>query len=115
MSLTAHSSAIALSPQPTPTSAPPRDREAPRRFLHLLDPSAANFTFQTFDDDRRNGHGPNGKLARDTSARNEVLRLYALGAGVFVTINATDLTGRKSENIKRIRAVWQEDDKGHGG
>src|SRR3984893_13281244 len=24
-------------------------------------------------------------------------------------------TGRKSENIKRIRAIWQEDDHGHGG
>ena len=32
------------------------------------------------------------------------------GAGVFVTINETDGKGRKSENIKRIRAVWQEDD-----
>jgi hypothetical protein len=116
MSLTAPSSAAVPFPagnQPTP-SAPGRDREAPRRFLHLLDPSARDFTFQTFDD-RRNGHGPNGKLARDTSDRNEVRRLYAHGAGVFVTINATDLTGRKSENIKRIRAVWQEDDKGHGG
>jgi hypothetical protein len=114
MSLTSRSSAAVPFPQPTPTSAPVRDREAPRRFLHLLDPSAANFTFQTFDD-RRNGQGPNGKLARDTSNRDEVLRLYANGAGVFVTVNATDLTGRKSENIKRIRAVWQEDDKGHGG
>jgi hypothetical protein len=116
MNLTASSSSTVPFPanQPTP-SAPVRDREAPRRFLRLLDPSAANFTFQTFDDDRRNGHGPNGALARDTSNRDEVRRLYALGAGVFVTINATDLTGRKSENIKRVRAIWQEDDKGHGG
>jgi putative DNA primase/helicase len=110
MSLTISSSAVVPFPAP-----PVKDRTAPRRFLHLLDPTAANFTFQTFDDDRRNGHGPNGKLARDTSSRDEVLRLYAHGAGVFVTINATDLTGRKSENIKRVRAVWQEDDKGHGG
>jgi hypothetical protein len=101
MNLTAHSSAaipFPASDQPTPASAPVRDRKAPRRFLHLLDPSAANFTFQTFDD-RRNEHGPNGKLARDTSNRDEVLRLYAHGAGVFVTVNETDLTGRKCLRI----------------
>src|SRR5262249_2959124 len=34
---------------------------------------------------------------------------------VYVTVNETDLTGRRSENIKRIRAIWQEDDDGHGG
>ena len=118
MSLTASSSAVMAFPtsgnQPAPIS-PERDRETVVRFLRLLDPAARDFTFQTFDDDRCSGHTPNGRLARDTSDRNEVIHLYALGAGVFVTINETDLTGRKSENIKRIRAVWQEDDEGHGG
>jgi len=118
MSLTASSSAVTAFPtsgnQPAPIS-PERDRETVVRFLRLLDPAARDFTFQTFDDDRCSGHTPNGRLARDTSDRNEVIHLYALGAGVFVTINETDLTGRKSENIKRIRAVWQEDDEGHGG
>ena len=99
---------------PIPAIAPVK-REAASRFLHLLDPKASGFTFQTFDDDRSNGHGPNGMLARATADRNEVLQLYESGAGVFVTINETDLAGRKSENIQRIRAIWQEDDSGHDG
>jgi len=101
--------------QTASTNVPPRDRDAASRFLRFLDPSAQDFTFQTFDDDRSNGHVSNGKLARDTSDRNEVLGLYERGAGVFITINKTDLTGRKSENIKAIRSIWQEDDGGHGG
>src|SRR5262245_20701830 len=96
----------------TASTSPARDREAARRFLHVLDPAASGFTFQTFDDDRNN---PNASLARVTSDRAEILRLYENGAGVYATVNETDLTGRKSENIKRVRAVWQEDDEGHGG
>ena len=117
MQLTSSSSAVIPFPppsnQPAPTS-PARDREAARQFLHLLDPATADFTFQTFHD-RSNGHDINNSLARSTPDRDEVLQLYNRGAGVYVTINQTDLTGRKSENIKRVRAVWQEDDDGHGG
>jgi hypothetical protein len=113
--LTAVSSAIVV-PFPTGdqtvSAGPARDRDEAGRFLRFLDPAASAFTFQTFGDDR-NSHDVN--LARITSDRAQVLRLYGLGAGVFVTINETDLTGRKSENIVRIRAVWQEDDEGHGG
>jgi len=75
----------------------------------LIDPAAQNFTFQTFHDLGLGG------VVRCTSDRSEVLRLYERGAGVYVTVNETDLTGRKSENIKRIRAVWQEDDDGYEG
>ena len=41
--------------------------------------------------------------------------MYDQGAGVYVTINETDLRGRRSANITRIRAVWQEDDNGFQG
>jgi Primase C terminal 2 (PriCT-2)/Protein of unknown function (DUF3987)/RepB DNA-primase from phage plasmid len=117
VSLTASSSAAFAVPPPPifGQNAPARDREQTRRFLRLLDPAARSFTFQTFDDDRSNGHATNSMLARDTSDRLEVVRLYGQGAGVFITVNETDLTGRKSENITRVRAVWQEDDDGHGG
>src|SRR5262245_6337687 len=54
-------------------------------------------------------------LARVTHDPNEVVRLYEQGAGVYVTVNETDLRGRKSENIIRVRAVWQEDDDGFDG
>src|SRR5262249_45283689 len=117
-SLTESSSAVIPFPvaQPTvSTSGPVIEREEIRRFLRVLDPAAKGFTFQTFDDDRSNGHDLNASLARSTSDRAEVLRLYGFGAGVYVTVNETELAGRKRENIKRIRAVWQEDDEGHGG
>ena len=111
------SSVVAFPPlgnQSASMNAPPRDREAARRFLDLLDPAAREFTFQTFHD-RTSGQSADPSLARATSDRDEVIRLYARGAGVYVTVNETDLAGRKSENIKRLRALWQEDDAGHGG
>jgi hypothetical protein len=112
MNLTAHSSAIVV--PFTVGNQPTRDREAAGRFLRLLDPVARDFTFQTFHD-RSSRLEADGSLARATSNRDEVLQLYGRGAGVYVTINETDLTGRKSENVKRIRAVWQEDDDGYDG
>jgi hypothetical protein len=117
--LTASSSAIGTLPvgeQPAAwTSVPAPSRKEICRFLRALDPAARSFTFQTFDDDHSNGHDVNASLARSTSNRKEVLQLYTGGAGVYITVNETDLNGRKSENIKRIRAVWQEDDEGHSG
>jgi putative DNA primase/helicase len=113
MLIPSSSAPVPFPAQPAPTrTLPATDRKQARRFLHLLDPTASNFTFQAFDDDNNNTRPG---LARATSDRDEIVRLYEFGAGVYVTINETDLTGRKSENIKRIRAVWQEDDKGHGG
>ena len=46
---------------------------------------------------------------------NEVVNLYEMGAGAFITVNETDLTGRNSENIKRVRSIRQEDDHEHRG
>src|SRR6516164_6024554 len=37
------------------------------------------------------------------------------GAAVFVAVNETDGSGRCKENIKRVRAVFQEDDSGYRG
>ena len=37
------------------------------------------------------------------------------GAAVFVAVNETDGNGRCKENIKRVRAVFQEDDTGYRG
>ena len=89
----------------------------PGGFLSLLDPHASAFTFQTFDDDkaRKNPglitqlHGPfESHLA-------ELVALNRQGAGVFVTVNETDGTGRKAEDIILIRAIWQDDDEGYDG
>src|SRR6516165_6375119 len=92
------------------------DEEQSRRFLQFLDPNAGGFTFQTFDDDRTRKNPALTRIIQSPPrARDELRRLNEQGAGIFVTVNETDGNGRKSENIKRIRAIWQEDDDGFDG
>jgi hypothetical protein len=88
------------------------DRDAAERFLAALDPSAERFTFQTFDDNKerakryRKEHSradPNltsiihGSL---TFCWNALVRFNKRGAGIYVTVNETDLKGREVKNIK---------------
>ncbi len=85
------------------------------RFLTLLDPFEFEWCFQTFTD-ARPAPRPD-PLARvitgDLEAVAERLtRLNQMGAGVFVTVNATDGRGRAKSNITAIRALWQEADRG---
>ena len=85
------------------------DLEQTRKFLKVLD-KGSEFTFQTFDgnQDRNNKnlirifHGNLEQHARS------LVELNKAGAGVFVTINQTDLLGRSKENIKRVRAVFAD-------
>ena len=96
---------------PTNAQAQPRhediDLEEAQRFLDLLSPNARFWTFQTFDDD------PSRKSARLVRLMHGNLddcsqtlrRLNEQGAGVFVAVNRTDGTGRRRENITRVRAV----------
>jgi putative DNA primase/helicase len=76
-------------------------------FLNLL---AANehFTFQTLDDrkDRSDRYLTNvlhGSLEQHLPRLTE---LNACGAGVFFTVNATDLKGRGTANITKVRAFF---------
>ena len=76
------------------------------RFLKLLDPNAERFTFTLFHDRKC---GPPITLhdgIRDVwpciTAENSLGRGY----GAFVTVNQTDFTGRKAENIIRARALF---------
>ena len=77
-------------------------------FLQLLDPDATSFTFQTFDDDSARKDSRMARVFHGTLADHaaSLTDLQSRGAGVFITINATDGTGRKAENITRIRALW---------
>ena len=90
-------------------------------FLKALDPIADyrsvidglpdGFTFQTFDDkDKKNTRF--AKIIHGTlrNVHRELAQMNLGGAGVFVTMNETDGTGRKLSNIIRPRAVWIEDD-----
>ena len=87
--------------------------QAAEQFLTLLAEGAVAFTFVTFDDNR-NRKDPSltkvfhGKLNQHF---DELLRLNKLGAGIYVTVNETDLKGRSKGNIVRVRAVFQEADR----
>ncbi|MBP1625951.1 MAG: hypothetical protein H6Q00_426, partial [Holophagaceae bacterium] len=71
-------------------------------------------TFQVFDDreDRRDPkmartlHGCLSALAQELDRRNRA------GAGIFVTVNATDGTGRSKEHITGLRTWWTDLDLG---
>jgi hypothetical protein len=90
------------------------DKAQTFKFLRLIDGGAAKFTFQTFAE---KGDSRTDILPRisHSSSLTTVWLEHEQGAGIYVTVNETDLKGRKSENIKRIRAVWVEDDHGFDG
>jgi hypothetical protein len=82
------------------------DFDAARHFLNMLDPDATSFTFQIVHDKTGIAQqpiiGPFDKVAGRLQAYNR------RGNAVYVTVNETDGTGRKTNNIVRARAVFQE-------
>ena len=77
-----------------------------KSFIELL--GSGEQYFQTFSD----GDGPYQPYLvaqfhqTFDDAKERLMELNELGAGVFVTINETDGTGRKAENIIAVRAVF---------
>src|SRR4051794_34393958 len=89
-----------------------------QRYFALLDPNASSFTFQTFDDGQNRrwlaavfeGLLALNKRLNGSAQLASIGDAYDQGSGVWVTVNETDGTGRKAENIVRVRAVWCEFD-----
>lgn len=79
-----------------------------RTFLRLLDPEADSFTLQTFDDTpaKRGEAAKVHQVALANGALDALARWNVRGAGVFVTVNATDGNGRQTHNIQRVRALF---------
>ncbi|MEN9429929.1 MAG: hypothetical protein RJA86_788 [Pseudomonadota bacterium] len=87
-------------------------------FLDALAGKDAPCTFQTFDDmkvwneDKKKFiNRANKSLAHIyhgtfNQHKNALAALNAKGAGVFVTVNETDLTGREAHNIQKVRALF---------
>lgn len=70
------------------------------------------FTFQTLDDhkdrpERCLTHVLHGRLEQHLPILTE---LNACGAGIFFTVNATDLKGRGTANITKVRAFFVDPD-----
>jgi hypothetical protein len=102
------------------------DRAAAEKFLAIIGRGTMKFTFQTFDDnkERAKAHDDANKLRvkegkeelrspfvrvlNGTLAQywNELTDLNERGAGVFVTVNETDLRGRTAKNIVKVRALF---------
>jgi hypothetical protein len=85
------------------------DRNQAEAFLKVIDPGAAGFTFQTFDDSPHK----RPELARVFHASidgawDDLCRLSQRGAGVFVCVNETDFRGRKASDIVRVRALFAD-------
>lgn len=81
------------------------------KYLDLLDPDARQWTFQTFDD-RKNKNGSLTRTLHGTFLEHfaTLWDLNKQGAGIFITVNETDLLGRKKSNIRRVRAVFSDHD-----
>jgi putative DNA primase/helicase len=90
------------------------DREAAERFLSVLDPSTLNFTFQTFDDNADRKDKTLAQILHGSLDRHwdTLCRLNDAGAGIFVTINETNLKGRAAPDIVRVRALFVDIDDG---
>lgn len=82
------------------------DLEAARGFLLALD-AQGSFTFQTFDDSASK-RASMARVLHGTLQQHagQMARLNEEGAGVFVTVNETDLKGRERSNITRVRALF---------
>jgi hypothetical protein len=85
------------------------DRNQAEAFLKVIDPGAAGFTFQTFDDSPHK----RPELARVFHASidgawDDLCRLSQRGAGVFVCVNETNFRGRKASDIVRVRALFAD-------
>lgn len=84
------------------------------RFLSLLGKySSRSFTFQTFDD-RRDKRSFLAKMLHGSFNQHSrsLCSLNADGAGIFVTVNQTDMRGRSLNNIRRVRAYFVDKDDG---
>jgi RecA-family ATPase len=101
------------------TQFPVLDREAAQTFLQYLDPNSDEFTFQTFtdSDSRKRTYSKNSdplaKVLHGTLEEHwaALVDLSRRGAGIFVTINATTLSGRRStENTVAVRTYFIDSD-----
>src|ERR1039457_841708 len=84
-----------------PSHMPAHDKDMAGKFLASLDPNASKFTFQFFGD----GAGTYAEIFHGTLdqvwPKVQALNTPTRRCGVFVTINETDLIGRRTENIVR--------------
>lgn len=92
-------------------------REMAERFLNRLDSCAESFSFRTFSDTpytRRPGRDPLERAIHGSLDRcwDSLVELNRAGAAVAVTVNQTNGRGRAIEDVRRVRALFLDDDGG---
>ncbi|MEW8330145.1 MAG: hypothetical protein AB2651_18110 [Candidatus Thiodiazotropha sp.] len=92
-------------------------REESERFLMRLDPEAGYFSFRTFSDTGYTRSSTGDPLQQEIHGSLDACwhRLVALnrqGAVIAVTINHGNGRGRRSADIRRVRALFLDDDRG---
>jgi hypothetical protein len=104
-----------LSDNTTALAAPAHDKDMAKRFLAALDPNATKFTFQLFSDcGERYAEILHGTLD-EVWAKVQAFNTLQRRAGIFVTVNETDLKGRTSRNVLRVRALFVDADNDEQG
>jgi len=101
-----------MDPKPMPLSGDVDLAMAARFLTALTGEDDPVVTFQTFDDDDKR---KSRRLVRVIHARlgdccGDLYDLNNEGAGVFVTVNRTDLKGREAENVVALRALFIDHD-----
>lgn len=83
------------------------------RFIAALtrdDQPGEQYTFQTFDDSEAK-RSPLARIYHGRGNAEALINANVEGAGIFLTISATDGRGRKDRNIRRPRAVFVDADR----
>lgn len=82
------------------------------RYFKLLDPEASNFTYQILVDKKSPIVGqPHVERVCLAGPEDQTLGEWdARGASIHVAVNETNGRGREIGDVKRIRAVWREND-----
>ena len=85
-------------------------REDAQCFLKALDDRTDRFTFQTFDDNKLRNDKALARIVHGTLDENyaELVNYSRNGAGIFVTINATNFRGRTKECIVEVRSYFAD-------
>ena len=84
------------------------DQAQTQTMISMLSPTGEGLTFQSFDDNTDRANKALIKQYHGLLSTNAQMleKLNQQGAGVFITVNATDGIARKKENITAVRALF---------
>jgi hypothetical protein len=93
------------------------DKAMARRFLQALDPAVAYHSFRSFSDTpytRQGGADPLQRAIHGTldACWRRLVALNRIGAAIAVTVNQSNGHGRRAQDIRRVRALFLDDDRG---